>query len=172
MIPMMNIFRQAGFVVVLVMLLGVHVRGQQALDNVPPELVAYPDWVVYNGKIVSMDDATLNNSVGTTYQAMAIRGDRIQFLGSNNRMLSYAGPQTRRLDLKGRTVVPGLIDTHVTLSDVQIATVVKEDAIRRNLEGLLHSRAFGGGRNTRGTADRDDDDSNMCGESGHLPPGA
>ncbi|MCH8268484.1 MAG: amidohydrolase family protein [Acidobacteria bacterium] len=124
---MMNIFRPAGFVVVLVMLLGVNVRGQQALDNIPPELVAYPDWIVYNGKIVSMDDSTLNNSVGTTYQAMAIRGDRIQFLGSNDRILRYAGPQTRRLDLKGRTVVPGLIDTHNHLHNAAVS-----DWIRKN----------------------------------------
>ena len=46
---------------------------------------------------------------------MAVREDRIQFLGSSSEILSYAGPQTRKIDLKGRTVVPGIINTHTHL---------------------------------------------------------
>jgi predicted peroxiredoxin len=44
---------------------------------------------------------------------MAVRGDTIQSLGDNAQVLRLAGPQTKKLDMKGRTVVPGLIDTHV-----------------------------------------------------------
>ena len=80
--------------------------------NVPAKLVAYPDLIVHNAKIVSMDDHSLNNSFGKTYQAMAVRGDRIQFLGTNDEILPLAGPQTKKLDVKGRVVLPGLIDTH------------------------------------------------------------
>ena len=87
-------------------------QAPQGLQNVPAELVAYPDLILYNGKIVSMDDSSLNNSPGRTYEAMAVRGDRIQFLGQSQQLLRYAGPETRKIDLRGRTVIPGLIDTH------------------------------------------------------------
>jgi predicted amidohydrolase YtcJ len=103
--------------VFVVLLLVAMARAQQ----IPQELISYPDWVLYNGKIVSMDDPSLNNSVGATYQAMAIRGDRIQFLGTDVEILRYAGPQTRKTDLKGRTVVPGLIDTHNHLHNAAVS---------------------------------------------------
>ncbi|OFW27797.1 MAG: hypothetical protein A3H27_09380 [Acidobacteria bacterium RIFCSPLOWO2_02_FULL_59_13] len=94
------------------MLLGVPVRGQQTLNGVPADLVGYPELIIYNGKIVTMNDASLNSTLGRTVQALAVRGDRILFVGSNDEVLLYAGPQTRKIDLKGRTVVPGFINTH------------------------------------------------------------
>ncbi|HWP85480.1 MAG TPA: amidohydrolase family protein [Terriglobia bacterium] len=83
-----------------------------AAQQVPSELIAYPDLILYNGKVVSMDDAGFNANVGRVYQAMAVRRDRIQFLGTSAQILRYAGPQTRRIDLKGRTVLPSFIITH------------------------------------------------------------
>jgi predicted amidohydrolase YtcJ len=61
--------------------------------------VQYPDIIVYNGTIVTMSDASLNNSPGRIAEAMAVRGDRIQFIGGNQEILQYAGPQTRKIDL-------------------------------------------------------------------------
>ncbi len=95
------------------LLAAIPVCGQQTLNNVPSALVSYPDQIYFNGKIVTMDDPALNNSVGKTVQAMAVRGDRIQFLGSDPDVLHYAGPGTQKIDLKGRTVLPGFINTHV-----------------------------------------------------------
>jgi len=89
--------------------------GAQDTVNVPAKLVHYPDLIVHNGKIVTMDDLDPFGPVGNTFQAMAIREDLIQFLGSDTEILSLAGPQTRKIDLRGRTVVPGLIDTHIHL---------------------------------------------------------
>ena len=86
-------------------------------QQVPPGLIAYPDLIIYNGKIVSMDDASFNTSPGKTFEAMAVRGDRIQSLGTIEAVLRHAGPQTRKLDLKGRTVIPGLINTHSHMHD-------------------------------------------------------
>ena len=91
--------------------------GALRAQNIPPELVQYPDLIVYNGKIATMSDASMNDSPGRTVQALAVRGDRIQFLGSSNEILRYAGPQTRKIDLKGRTVLPGLINTHSHMHD-------------------------------------------------------
>ena len=109
---MTNLFRRTGLVVLFGVFLGVSGWSQQVLNNVPAELVAYPDLIVHNGKIVTMDDDSLNNSAGRTVEAMAVRGDQFQFLGSSADVLRYAGPQTRMIDLQGRTVIPGLIDTH------------------------------------------------------------
>jgi predicted amidohydrolase YtcJ len=92
----------------------------QRTVQVPEELVSYPDLILHNGKIVTVDDYSLGNSLGRTVQAVAIRGDRIQTLGSNDQILRLAGPQTRRIDLKGRTAVPGLIDTHQHLHDAAV----------------------------------------------------
>ncbi len=81
-----------------------------------PELVAeqgYADLVLVNGKIVSMDDrSTRPDTPGQNYQSMAIKGKRIMALGNNQEMRTLAGPATRFLDVGGRTVIPGLIQTH------------------------------------------------------------
>lgn len=86
-------------------------------QTVPPELISYPDLIVYNGKIMQMNEPSLANTVGSTVQAMAVRGDRIQFMGANDDVLKYAGPKTKKIDLKGRTVIPGMIDTHSHMHD-------------------------------------------------------
>ena len=81
-------------------------------QNIPAELIQYPELIVHNGKIVTMSDATLNDSLGRTVQAMAVRDKRILAVGSNSEVLRLAGPQTRQIDLGGRTVVPGMINPH------------------------------------------------------------
>ncbi len=68
-----------------------------------------PDLLISNGKIVTVDERF------TITQALAIRADRIVAVGSNADMARLAGPNTRRIDLKGKTVIPGLIDNHMHL---------------------------------------------------------
>ena len=51
-------------------------------------------------------------------EAIAMRGDSIVFVGTANAALAYRGPRTRVVDLAGKTVVPGLIDAHVHLSEL------------------------------------------------------
>ncbi|MCI0387758.1 MAG: amidohydrolase [Acidobacteria bacterium] len=64
------------------------------------------DTIYFNGKIVTMWDAR------PTAEAVAIRGDRFLKIGSNAETLQTAGPETKKIDLGGRTVLPGLIDSH------------------------------------------------------------
>ena len=45
-------------------------------------------------------------------EAVAIRGDRIVFVGSAREAEAFRGPATRVIDLKGATVIPGLVDSH------------------------------------------------------------
>ncbi len=63
--------------------------------------------VLVNGQILSADDKD------SRYQALAIRDSRIVSMGSSLQMKSLIGPKTQVVDLKGRTVIPGLIDSHM-----------------------------------------------------------
>jgi predicted amidohydrolase YtcJ len=65
------------------------------------------DLIVYNGKIVTVD------SDFSIHQAMAIKGNRIVGVGSNEDILRLKSSRTEMLDVGGKMVLPGLIDTHV-----------------------------------------------------------
>ena len=84
----------------------------QGNNTLPSQVIAWADTILTNGKIVSMDDDRLNNNTGTSTQAMAVRDGKILAVGTNAEIEAMAGPQTDRINLQGRTVVPGLIDTH------------------------------------------------------------
>jgi hypothetical protein len=64
------------------------------------------DVVLVNGKIATVDDRF------SVVQALAIRDRRVVATGSNEAIRKHAGAATRVIDLKGRTVIPGLIDNH------------------------------------------------------------
>jgi len=65
-----------------------------------------PDTILFNGKIITVDDQF------SIAQAVAVRGSRIVAVGTNQNITRLAGPNTQRIDLRGRSVVPGLIDNH------------------------------------------------------------
>jgi predicted amidohydrolase YtcJ len=67
------------------------------------------DLILSNGKIVTVDERF------TIAQAVAVAADRIIAVGTNQDVSRLARPATRRIDLRGRTVVPGLIDNHMHL---------------------------------------------------------
>ncbi|OFV99800.1 MAG: hypothetical protein A3F68_10855 [Acidobacteria bacterium RIFCSPLOWO2_12_FULL_54_10] len=71
-----------------------------------------PDLIYFNGKIVTVDNPAVNENLGTTAQAMAIKGTTIQAVGSNQQIQAMAGPNTKSFDLKGKTVLPGFGGTH------------------------------------------------------------
>ena len=68
---------------------------------------AEADIVLHNGKILTMDKSFSNA------QAIAITGNKITVVGTDQSVLQQAGPNTLKIDLKGRTVIPGLIDDHL-----------------------------------------------------------
>jgi predicted amidohydrolase YtcJ len=72
---------------------------------VPLAYAQAPDTVFVNGKIVRYDAAPA--------EALAVRDGRIAALGSSAEVRTLAGPGTRVIDLAGRTVIPGLIDSHI-----------------------------------------------------------
>jgi predicted amidohydrolase YtcJ len=68
--------------------------------------VGNADTILINGKIATVDDRF------TMAQALAIKDRRVIASGSNDAVRKHAGASTKVIDLKGRTVVPGLIDNH------------------------------------------------------------
>ena len=74
-------------------------------------MVIFADAVYHNGKIVTVDERF------SVSQALAVRDGKIMAVGSNSEILALAGPKTLQLDLKGKSVLPGFIDTHSHLFD-------------------------------------------------------
>ncbi|HWP86103.1 MAG TPA: amidohydrolase family protein [Terriglobia bacterium] len=105
--------------------------------TVPLALVTYPDLIIYNAKIVTMDDPSLNSTTGKIVQAMAVRQGRILALGSDAEILALAGPQTSKTDLKGRTVIPGIINTHSHMHDHSIQEWTQKNADK--IESVVRS---------------------------------
>src|SRR2546429_9025704 len=75
--------------------------------------VASPVWsetadtVLLNGKVLTVD------SQSSIQEAIAIRESKILAVGKTVDVRRLAGPRTRVIDLQGRTVIPGLIDSHL-----------------------------------------------------------
>jgi len=89
--------------------------------------VAPAGTILRNGKIVTVDAAF------TIAQSVAVAGDRIIAVGPNDAMAAHAGPATRIIDLKGKTVVPGLIDGHAHMD---------REALRSVFPSLGHVRSI------------------------------
>jgi hypothetical protein len=62
--------------------------------------------IYYNGKVITVWDAK------PIAEAVAIRGNRFASVGSNGDVLKTAGAGTKKIDLKGRAVMPGMIESH------------------------------------------------------------
>ena len=71
-----------------------------------PALAQIPDTVLLNGKIVTLE-------ASGTLEALAVADGKIVATGTSDEIGKLAGPMTRRIDLGGRTVIPGLIDSHM-----------------------------------------------------------
>jgi predicted amidohydrolase YtcJ len=98
-----------------------------------------PDLILTNGKVITVDDKF------TIAQAVAITGDRFSAIGTNQQITQLAGASTRRVDLHGRSVVPGLIDNHMHLlrAGTTWANEVRLDGIdsRKQALDLFAARA-------------------------------
>ncbi len=77
------------------------------------------DTILYNGSIFTAD------SVGSYVEAMAIKGGKIIAVGTSADIQKLAGTNTKRIDLKGNLVIPGINDAHYHLSPNPIGTQLK-----------------------------------------------
>ncbi|HEX4900312.1 MAG TPA: amidohydrolase [Pyrinomonadaceae bacterium] len=88
------------------------------------------DLVFINGAVYTANDRQPHA------EAVAIKGDRILFVGSNTAARSHVGKNTRVIDLQGRAVLPGLTDSHHHLSGVGFREM------NLNLEGTTSLQDF------------------------------
>ena len=71
-----------------------------------PSTIEFPDSIYFNGKITTLD------AKGTTAEAVSVKDGKFVSVGASDEIKKLAGPVTKRIDLGGKTVVPGLIDAH------------------------------------------------------------
>ncbi len=88
------------------------------------------DLVFFNGNIY-----TANEKLPRA-EAVAVKGDRIVFVGSNAAAKNYQGAKTRVVDLHGATMVPGMTDSHYHFLGVG------EREMNLNLEGITNLEEF------------------------------
>src|SRR2546425_4558764 len=88
------------------------------------------DLVLKNGNIYTVNDQR------PQAEAVAVKGDRIIFVGSNAGVQKYVGKNTRVVDLQGNTVVPGMADEHCHLLGVG------QREMTLNLEGITNLQDF------------------------------
>jgi predicted amidohydrolase YtcJ len=69
------------------------------------------DLALTDGKVLTL------NSTQPHAEAVAIKGDRIVHVGTNEEIQQWVGKNTQIISLKGKTVVPGFIDTHIHVAD-------------------------------------------------------
>ncbi len=65
------------------------------------------DMILHHGRITTQDSSKAEVS------AVAIRNGLIEAIGSNDEILTLGGPQTQKIDLENRRVIPGLNDSHL-----------------------------------------------------------
>jgi hypothetical protein len=97
--------------------------------------------VLHHGVVMTLDPRAPSAT------AVAVRGGRIAAVGADDDILALAGPDTRRIDLQGAFVLPGLIDAHghvaslgERLSSVDVRGMTSLEAITQ----AVRQRAAGG----------------------------
>ncbi len=68
------------------------------------------DLIITNAKVAVMD---VNN---TFTEAIAVRNGQVLATGTNTELLALQGDSTKVLDAEGRTLIPGLNDSHLHLT--------------------------------------------------------
>ena len=91
-----------------------------------------PDLILLHGNVITVD---ARDSIA---QAVAIRGTKIVRVGTDAEVQALAGAGTRTLDLKGRTVTPGLIDAHCHFQEVgELYDITLSDTAVRSVNDIL-----------------------------------
>ncbi len=126
--------------------------GRTTAAQTPPELIHYPNLVLYNGKVLTVD------AQFTLAEAVALRDGRILAVGTTAEIKRLAGPSTNSIDLQGKTVVPGFIDSDAdnafaggdlykdTMVNGKVGTKVRGDSVAEMLKqvtALVHEAAPG-----------------------------
>lgn len=68
------------------------------------------DTVFLNGQVITVD------RYERIVEAVAVSGNRISAVGTNEEVSKYIGPLTRVIDLEGKSLLPGFIDSHLHIT--------------------------------------------------------
>ncbi len=94
-------------------------------------LMNRPDLVLYGGNVVTLDPAL------RVAEAVAITGDRITEVGARTDLRRLVGRNTRLVDLRGRAVVPGLVDAHAHMDREGLKSLYPSLAGARSIDDVL-----------------------------------
>jgi predicted amidohydrolase YtcJ len=78
-----------------------------SVHSIAAEKKAWADLIICNARVITVDKRF------SVAESIAILDDKILAVGSNKKVAEFAGPRTRILDARGKTVMPGLYDSHV-----------------------------------------------------------
>ena len=98
-------------------------------QGVDQRLINYPDTIFHNAVVVTLDNHELNANPGSIVEAIAVKDRVIMALGTNQDILSLAGPETDVVDLQGKMVLPGVVESHTH-------PMGKTESIARQMFGL------------------------------------
>ncbi len=90
-----------------------------------------PDIIYRGGKIVTV------NPTFRIAEAFAITGDRFSAVGSTTEISALAGPDTKIVDLKGQTVLPGLVDAHAHMDREGLKAIYPSLGGARSIKDVL-----------------------------------
>ena len=115
----------------------------QDISTLPAAVIQYADAVYINSTIVTLDDHAMNANPGTIAQALAVRDEKIIGLGTNEEMLKFAGPQTKVVDLLGKMMIPGIVESHVHPQGAALNIAREKYKLRSTPEGFALSMDVG-----------------------------
>ncbi|MHA2211774.1 MAG: amidohydrolase family protein [Candidatus Thorarchaeota archaeon] len=109
-----------------------------------------PDTIIHNGDILTMEEFP------EQVEALAIKDDSILFVGNESDILEMAGPDTVIIDLEGRTLLPGFIDSHSHWISGRLWTGREGDRDAQTLEEAIQNAIRGGWTSVTEQATRQD----------------
>ena len=101
------------------------------------------DLLLHNGRIITLDDSSRIS------EAVAIRGSKILAVGEDADLEKRVLPETRRIDLKGRTVLPGFFDAHPHADREGLKTLGGESLAGANSVSAIVERVAEAARRAR-----------------------
>lgn len=131
--------RLVGLVLCLMLTTGLARVSAQDISSLPSEILRYADAVYVNATIMTLDDHEMNSNPGTIVQAMAIRDEVIIGLGSEAEIMRMAGPNTKVVDLQGKMVIPGIVESHVHPMGAALDIAREKFNLRSTPEGFALS---------------------------------
>ena len=90
------------------------------------------DVILHNGQVLTVD------TYNSTRQAVAVLGELVQAVGSDQDILPMAGPNTTFVNLHGRTVIPGIIDIHAHMDREGLKQIYPSLKGARSIDDILN----------------------------------